>query len=156
MLGNYSSIFWPSLARQGVRSSGDVLHWVRCIEAFTEFISPQNVVPRQVVLLVIIYARDLYFRAKKDWTGPRIPLDSANHQHDTEGGKVPASPVPLRIEPAESRVERRILRERLLLALSTTRGRKGSRSRPPKLLLKDPKLLLLLCPSLERLRYDTS
>lgn len=46
LLSCCSSIFWPSLVIRGVRLPGGVLHCARCIEAFTEFVSPQSVVPR--------------------------------------------------------------------------------------------------------------
>lgn len=43
---NFSEVYWPSLARRGVRSPGGVLHWARCTEMFQEFIRPDSPIPR--------------------------------------------------------------------------------------------------------------
>lgn len=40
-----------------------------------EFLSPNNVVPRQFTLPVTIYFQDLYLRANRDLGGPKMSLD---------------------------------------------------------------------------------
>lgn len=83
-----------------------MLHWVRCIEVFTELISPQSVVPRQARLLVTVYARDLFLCVNKELTSPRISLESVIcQQDDAEAGEAPSSPSPLHpnVEPNELR-----------------------------------------------------
>lgn len=99
LLGTFTSIFRPNLAREEVRLPGGALHWARCIEAFTEFLSPQSLVPLQIALPLTVYARDLFLPANKNWTSPRMTLESANRQwDDVEGEEASASPCPLRPE----------------------------------------------------------
>lgn len=78
LLGNFASIFWPILARRGVRLPGGVLHWAKCTETIT------------------IYVRDLYLCASRDAGGPRMSLDECSRLV-YDDGKV--DPVPLRSKP---------------------------------------------------------
>lgn len=73
-------MFWPSLAREVVKSSSGILHWARCIEASTDFVGPNSIEPRATTLPVRVFVKDLYLRARKDLVGPTVTLELLNHQ----------------------------------------------------------------------------
>lgn len=86
LLGTLSSIFWPNLVEQGVRSIGGALYWIRYVEAFTDLVSPNSKASRIATLPIVIYAIDLFLRSKKNHIGPTMTLEQAQMPAGPTGG----------------------------------------------------------------------
>lgn len=42
LLGDFDSLFWPCRSREGVRSAGGAMYWLRCLDSFTTFVAANN------------------------------------------------------------------------------------------------------------------
>lgn len=80
LLGNFPSTFWLSLATEGFRLLGGSLHWMGCIGAFSSFVAPNSQEPLVVIMLVIMFARDLHLMPRKDYLGMTMTREQAQHQ----------------------------------------------------------------------------
>lgn len=80
VLAGWSSIFWPSLSREGALSPGGALYWLRCLEGFIQFVAPDSPDPVLFAPVVLIPARDPYLRASKDFGGSTLQAAKARKQ----------------------------------------------------------------------------
>lgn len=79
LLETISSIFWPNLAREGVRSNGR-LYWMTCIEAFTSFVALNSQEPLMVAIPVTVFIGDLHLRVRRNYLGLIMTPEQASHQ----------------------------------------------------------------------------
>lgn len=94
VLAGWSSVFWPGLSREGALSPGGALYWLRCLEAFTQFVAPDSPDPVLLAPVVLIPTRDPYLRASKDFEGSTLQTAKARKQLGDI--PVPKALVPLR------------------------------------------------------------
>lgn len=71
LLRTLPSMVRPGLAREGVRLHRVALPWMRCIEAFGNFLSPNSKELQVATMPVKVSTRDLHLRPKKDHTDPK-------------------------------------------------------------------------------------
>lgn len=95
LLGDFDSLFWPCRSREGVRSAGGAMYWLRCLDSFTTFVAADSDEPSIVAPIVLIPARDPFLRASKEFDGSMLPVDEAQKQtEDAPAQELVAPPRP--------------------------------------------------------------
>lgn len=94
LLGEFDSLFWPCRSREGVRSAGGAMYWLRCLDSFTRFVAADSAEPSINAPVILIPARDPFLRASKEFDGSTLPLDEARKQtEDAPAQELVAPPV---------------------------------------------------------------
>lgn len=65
ILTSFTIMFWLILAREGVRSPGGTLHWMRFIELLNTFMSQDNKDPLVCAMPVMVFVRDPLLRVRR-------------------------------------------------------------------------------------------
>lgn len=76
-------------------SAGGTLYWLRCLEAFGQFVAPNSPDPLLLSPVVLIPARDSYLRASKEFEGSTVFVEEARKRaEDTPTLEAAPSPRP--------------------------------------------------------------
>lgn len=160
LLVEWDSVFWPSLSMEGALSPGGALYWLRCLEAFTQFVAPDSPNPTLLAPVVLIPARDPYLRGNKEFEGSTLQAAEARKQLEDISvpeavHQPPASPQPSHSAKSTALRPSPVAKGKEVAAPSPKiqRKRKESWQRPPRSSQRRRNSCLLPCLQLQSSRY---